>query len=170
MYKEIAFDPQCLDEYHYYGVLKGAFGEEKGRYVIAAFNEWLREAFTAVKNFNIQDIKKQSVKNYLNKLRRNKGANVMVLPFDRREVVDPKNVETWYEWLAFQKNYMDFDATVSERDIDGSIKYEDIIEECEGWSVAPSVRVNRNPKDIVEAILPLVRFGNQVTLEWSSTL
>lgn len=25
MYKEIAFDPQCLDEYHYYGVLKGAF-------------------------------------------------------------------------------------------------------------------------------------------------
>lgn len=164
MYKEIAFDPQCLKEYHYYGILKSAFGEERGRYIVAGFNEWLREAFSIVKSSDIQDVKKKSVKRHLNKLQRSKGADVIVLPFDRRSVVDPSDVNDWYEWFVAQKEYMDFDATVSERDIVGAINYEEIIEDCEGWSVPPTIRVDRNSEAIIGALIPLFRLGSKITI------
>jgi len=49
MYQEVAFDPKCLSEYHYYGLLKSEFGFEKGRYISAPIKEWVREAYKAVK-------------------------------------------------------------------------------------------------------------------------
>ncbi len=42
MYKEIALDPHCMSEFHYYGLLKSEFGFESGRYVIAPTKEWVR--------------------------------------------------------------------------------------------------------------------------------
>jgi len=155
MYKEIAFDPQCLKEYHYYGILKSAFGDEKGRFIVAAINEWLAEAFAIVKKSEIPDIKK---------LRKSKGANVLILPSYRQFVVDPTSVKNWYEWFVSQKEYMDFDATISERDIVGAVNYEEIIGDCEGWSVPPTIRVDRNPLAIVEALIPLVRLGTRITI------
>lgn len=164
MYKEIAFDPQCLKEYHYYGILKSAFGAEKGRFIVAALNEWVAEAFAIVKNSEIQDVKKKSVKNYLNSLRKNKGADLLVLPFYRKSVADATTVADWYGWFVNQREYMDFDAIVSERDIVGAVNYEEIIGDCEGWNVPPTVRVDRSPAAIVAVLIPILRFGTCVTI------
>lgn len=73
MYKEIAFDPECMAEYEYYGLLKQNFGFEKGRYVIASKKEWAKEAFQAVKASEISPVKKKSVTNYLNNLQKEKN-------------------------------------------------------------------------------------------------
>lgn len=164
MYKEIAFDPHCLGEYHYYGILKGAFGEERGRFIVASVNQWLAEAFAIVKESDIQDIKKQSIKNHLNILRKSKGGNTLVLPAYRKSVLDPASVKNWYEWFEKQREYTDFDATISDRDIGGALSYEEIIGDCEGWDVPPTIRIDRTPEDIAGALLPLLRLGNQITI------
>ena len=49
MYQEVALDPRCLGEYHYYGLLRNGFGFEAGRYVIAPVRDWAKEAFQAAK-------------------------------------------------------------------------------------------------------------------------
>lgn len=164
MYKEVAFDPECLSEYHYYGILRREFGAEKGRFIVAAVNEWAQEAFSVVKNSEIQDVKKKSIKTYLNTLRKNKGGNILVLPSYRESLVDPASVKNWYEWLVAQKQHMEFDATVSERNISGAVNYEAIIDDCEEWSVPPSIRVDRTERAIVEALMPLVRLGTRITI------
>lgn len=164
MYKEIAFDPYCLSEYHYYGVLKSAFGEERGRFIVASVNQWLAEAFSIVKESDIQDVKKKSIKTYLNTLRKSKGGNTLVLPAYRNSVLDPASVENWYEWFEKQREFTDFDATVSNRDIEGALNYEEIIADCERWSVPPTIRIDRTPEDIAVALLPLLRLGNQITI------
>lgn len=164
MYKEIAFDPHCLGQYHYYGILKGAFGEERGRFIVASVNQWVAEAFAIVKESEIQDIKKQSIKNYLNLLKRRKGGNTLVLPTYRKSVVDPASVEDWHEWFEKQREFTEFDATVSDRNIEGALNYEAIIEDCERWSVPPTIRIDRTPEDIAAALLPLLRLGNQITI------
>jgi hypothetical protein len=164
MYKEIAFDPHCLKEYHYYGILKGAFGEERGRYIVAVVNQWLEEAFAVVKDSEIQDVKKKSMKNYLNNLRKKKGGNTILLPAYRKSVIDPESVKTWHEWFDEQRKFTDFDATVSDRNIGGALSYEDIIGECDGWSVPPTIRIDRTAEAIAEALVPLLRFGSQVIL------
>jgi hypothetical protein len=86
------------------------------------------------------------------------------MPSYRASVVDPAAVQDWYEWFVNQKAYMEFDATVSDRDIAGAISYEEIIDDCEGWSVPPTVRVDRNPAAIVETLIPLVRLGARITI------
>lgn len=164
MYKEVAFDPECLSEYHYYGLLRREFGAEKGRFIVAAVNEWLQEAFTVVKNSEIQDVKKKSIKNYLNTLRKKKGGDILVFPSYRKSVVDPASVEDWYAWFVNQKDYMDFDATVSERNIGAAINYEAIIGDCDEWRVPPTIRVDRAEVAIVNALMPLVRLGSRVTI------
>lgn len=108
--------------------------------------------------------KKKSVKNYLNSLRKNKGADLLVLPFYRKSVADPTTVADWYGWFVNQREYMDFDAIVSERNIVGAVNYEEIIGDCEGWSVPPTVRVDRNPEAIVAALIPILRFGTCITI------
>ncbi|MBE8232535.1 MAG: hypothetical protein HAW67_02280, partial [Endozoicomonadaceae bacterium] len=66
MYQEVAFDPECFSEYHYYGLLKSEFGFEKGRYIVAPIRSWVREAVKAVKDSQqIKPIRKQTIKNFV---------------------------------------------------------------------------------------------------------
>lgn len=164
MYKEVAFDPQCLEEYHYYGLLKSGFGEEKGRYVIAALNAWVCEAVHYVKNSELKDIKKHSIKNFLNRLKREKGGGIVLLPADRRASLDPKTVSNWEQWYEWQRAYRDFSVTVSERELKGALTYEDIIGDCVSWNISPTVRIERNPDQIIGMLIPIIRLSSSILL------
>lgn len=158
MYKEVAFDPQCLSEYYYYGLLKSSFGFEKGRYVIAPVREWAREAFLAVKNAqNIQPVKKKSIINFLNKLQKEKQKNIILLP-KHRENIGGAN---WLEWLLKQDAHLPFDSIISER-IDNAIDYDKVIDGDENWHIPSTTRIKKTSTDISMMISPLLRFGGHL--------
>lgn len=160
MYQEVAVDPKCLSEYHYYGLLKERFGFEAGRYVIAPVREWAREAFIAAKNSKeLQPVKKKSIINFLNKLQKSKDQDRFALPIHRSEI----NVENWTDWCTKQTEYLPFNSILSEQ-FEGAIGYVDIIERHASWHLPPTVTINRTSQEISACIAPIVRYGGNLTI------
>jgi len=164
MYKEVALDPQCMSEYHYYGLLKGSFGFEKGRYVVAPLLSWLEEAFQSVKNSDIQPVKQKSIKAFLNKLRKNKTCSLIILPEDRAETTEQNKTENWLAWLQYQREHRAFNSIVSERVVEGSINYDQVIDENESWRVPPSIRIAKTEDEIAKVVIPLLEIGDELII------
>jgi len=163
MFKEVALDPQCMSEYHYYGLLKSNFGEDKGRFVVASVKSWVKEAVQAVKNSTIDPVKKQSIKSFLNRLQKNKNTSLFVYPMDRSKFQN-KDDSDWLSWFKNQQVYRCFIPVISERKIDGAINYEDIINGDAKWSIPPTIRIDKTLDDIESVLLPLLRLGENLVI------
>ncbi len=137
MYKEIALDPHCLSEFHYYALLKSAFGFESGRYVVAPTKEWVREAYQCVKASSISPTKQKSITNFLNKLQREKSRPLVLLPADRAIWTSEHGYENWATWVKSQHALRQFNAVVSEKEQEVHINYEQIIDGDNAWVVPP---------------------------------
>ncbi|MCU7997418.1 MULTISPECIES: hypothetical protein [unclassified Shewanella] len=158
MYQEVAFDPRCMAEYHYYGLLKHSFGFEAGRYVIAPVRDWAREAFQAAKaSENLLPVRKKSITNFLNNLQRSKDQPYFILPLDRSSIL----ADDWSVWCTRQTEILPFNSIVSEL-FAGAIKYDDLIDGHDSWLMPPSRLVNKVAKDISASLSTLIRFGGNV--------
>lgn len=160
MYKEIALDPQCMSEYHYYGLLKTCFGYEKGRYVIAPTFEWTKLAYESVKNSSMSPIKRKSVSNFLNKLRTTKSNDYILLP-KGREIIDYNLFSNWSEWVLKQRDIKDL-CIVSEREIANAINYDQIIDSHPLWKVSPTLLIQKTVPQIACAISGVIVFSNEL--------
>ncbi|MEZ9368457.1 hypothetical protein AB4140_06465 [Shewanella sp. 10N.286.51.B2] len=160
MYQEVAFDPRCLSEFHYYGLLKERFGFESGRYVIAPVREWAKEAFKAAKaSENLKPIRKKSITNFLNNLQRNKNQGYVILPTDRVHI----NAENWSDWCSKQVTHLAFNSVISETFAD-AIKYDDLIEGHAKWDLPPTIQINKTAAEISSQIGTLLRFGGDLLI------
>lgn len=160
MYKEVAFDPQCMAEYHYYGLLKERFGFEAGRYVIAPTKEWAKEAFQSVLNSeSLQDVKKKSVKTFLNKLSAPRNNSCVILPLSRKGLV----FDNWRDWYEKQNQDKPFDLVISEKVV-GALNYDSLIEGHDDWDIPPTLCVGRNASEIGKILEPLLKLSNKVHL------
>lgn len=158
MYQEVALDPRCLSEFHYYGLLKERFGFESGRYVIAPVREWARDAFRAAKaSDNLKPVRKKSITNFLNNLQRNKDQGFVLLPTDRT-LIDADN---WPDWCTQQVAFMPFNSVVSEL-LEGAIKYDDLIEGDVNWALSPTILINKTVAEISASMATLLRFGGEL--------
>ena len=163
MYKEVAFDPQCLCEFHYYALLKSQFGFEHGRYVVAPLKPWVQEAVKSIKGSSLSPVKQKSIKTYLNRLQRTKQDNpCILLPKDRASVT--KAVQDWLGWVESQQRHRQFNSVVSERPVNCAIDYEQILLPAEQWNVPPSLLVDKTKQDIVKAVSPLIHLSSGLTI------
>jgi len=161
MYMEVAFDPACMVGMEYYGLVTQHFGFEKGRYIVADVRTWAREAMKHVIDSDLQPIKKQSIKNYLNKLGRSKYPEEFILTEDRKGI----NTEEWNQWWEEQRKIREFSITISESADDCSINIDQINNGCIEWNVSPSISVKRyKVQDIVNALLPLAVISKEITI------
>jgi len=160
MYKEVAFDPACMAYMEYYGLAKQHFGFDKGRYISADIKAWGREAMRHVKDSDLQPIKQQSIKNYLNKLGRAKYHEDFILAEDRTGL----NIEDWNSWWQEQRKIREFTITISESSNDGCINVDQINSGCDEWETPPSISVNRTAVDIVNVLHPLTLISNEITI------
>lgn len=160
MYKEIAFDPKCLADIDYYRLIKREFGFDKGRYIAADRKKWVAEAMQWVKASSLQEVKKKSVKNFLNSISRNKNNGITILPIDRRSFLE----SDWSVWHAQQHAQRRFEVTISLKPIPERLTVDDIDELPAQWVVPASLRIKRTSTDIVSAIGSLLRISQQLTI------
>jgi hypothetical protein len=158
MYKEIALDPKCLQNYEYYALIKRETGFEKGRYLIADAKAWAAEAFPYVKESKIPTIKKTSIKNFLNKLRKNKSCEYIVYPGDREILKEPD----WKKWWMGQNSIREFSATVCDQKLGDSITYQNIVDGSSSWELSPSKLVRRDSVDIINILEPLLLMSKEL--------
>lgn len=73
MYKEVAVDPACMADSACFFALREQFGFEKGRYLVADRQHWLKDAMVAVKaaqsSNELKPVMAQTIKSWLNKAR-----------------------------------------------------------------------------------------------------
>jgi len=160
MYKEVALDPACMADMEYYGLVRQHFGFEKGRYIAADVKAWAREAMSHVKASDLQPIKQQSIKNYLNKLVRSKDNDEFILAADRKGI----NIEDWNLWWQEQRKIREFSITISESANDGCINVDRINVGCSEWEIPPSISVSRTAHDIASVLLPLALISEEITI------
>ncbi|MBB1350971.1 MULTISPECIES: hypothetical protein [unclassified Pseudoalteromonas] len=160
MYQEVAFDPRCLAEFHYYSLLKTEFGYEKGRYIIAPLKKWAQEAHKAAKESEqLKPVRKKSITNYLNKLQKEKVNPFIILPKYRRDV----NGSSWFNWCQNQIVLAPFNYVISES-FASSISHEDILEQDVRWLKSPTITVNKSSAEIISMIEPLIKLGGVITI------
>ena len=164
MYKEVALDPECLAEFHYYGLLKTDFGFEQGRYLVAPIKLWVKEAVNAVKHSDMPPIRQKSVKAYLNKLQRHNQESHIVLPHDRADIDREHSYRDWREWVVQQNQYRSFNAVIAEKGILESMNYDDILEGDERWDVSPTLWIDKTPDQIISAITPLLFLSEELVI------
>lgn len=160
MYKEVAFDPACMADIAYYNLIKQHFGFDNGRYISADVKAWAREAMGHVKESDLKPVRKQSVKNYLNKISRSKAIDEFLLTRDRQSIHE----SCWHDWVEEQQKVRQFSCIVSDADGDDQINIDMINDGCTQWKVAPSVSIPRNPNSIIEALYPLLVLSEKITL------
>lgn len=161
MYKEVAFDPSCMADIEYYNLVKQHFGFEKGRYISAEIKSWAREAMAVVKESDLKPVRKQSVKNYLNKLGRSKSSEEFLLTRDRQVVTAGR----WQDWADEQRRIRRFTCTISDGVGEDVINIDRINDGCVEWDVPASISVERgNPSDIIAALAPLFVLSNCITI------
>lgn len=161
MYKEVAYDPNTLSEMEYYRLIKQNFGFDKGRYIVASFSDWAKEAMAAVKKSNLRDVERKSITNYLNNLRRKKDPlGHFILPADRAVIP----YDNWQEWTASQNCLRHFDLTVSHDHTEQISSLDDLNDENLGWKVPTSIRCVGLLENITEVLAPLVGMSKHLTI------
>ena len=161
MYKEVSFDPSCMGSMEYYGLVKQHFGYDHGRYISANIKAWAREAMKCAIAADLPPVKKQSIKNFLNKASRSPvKKEYFVLPEDRKGVSE----DGWLDWHAEQEKVRPFSFVISESDHIDSITVDDINSGCDDWQVSRSVSVERNEKDLVAPLVSLMVISSSLTL------
>lgn len=164
MYKEVALDPRCLAEFHYYGLLKSEFGTEKGRFLVAPVKEWVREAVKSVKQSQLSPIKQKSITNFLNRLQRDKSSDYVYLPEDRRAQAQDQQAIFWLDWTRQQHSYRPFCSRISESGLAGYIDYSAILDNEMTWHVAPTRWLEKTPQSLATAIRPLLHLGRDLVI------
>ncbi|SDJ58325.1 hypothetical protein SAMN04488540_11025 [Ferrimonas sediminum] len=160
MYKEVAFDPECLSELHYCGVLRSEFGYEKGRYIVANSKQWATAAHKAVKNSeSLRTKEKHAVKHLLSKIKMSRNHPLFILPKYRTGVTS----ETWLTWLEEQSKISRFDVIISER-LDGALTFEQTVSGDSSWVIPPTIRVARSTDDIAAIISPLLKISSEIVI------
>lgn len=160
MYKEVSLDPQCLSEFHYYGLLKSSFGYEKGRYVVAPIKDWIKEAYQAAKTAQeLGPVKKKSITNYLNHLLKDKLQDKLILPRYRAHLT----ADNWIDWLELQRALRPFNSVISER-TGNAIGYEEIITGNQDWNIPLTIRVDKTAEKIVDSFSSLLRLGGNLVI------
>lgn len=159
MYKETSFDPRCFADFEYYTLLKNSFGHDQGRYIVAPVKDWAREAVKAVKESNIQDIKRKSVITFLNKLQRKQTEELVLLPKDRKAI----GYTDWPAWHPQVEQARPFCIKISEL-IDGCSTSVQLDAANTDWHVPPSMLVNKQAVEIFEKIKPICRLSKEIKI------
>ncbi|WP_421710677.1 hypothetical protein [Alcanivorax sp.] len=161
MYKEVSFDPSCMGSMEYYGLVKQHFGYDHGRYISVEVKAWAKEAMRYAQDADLPPVKKQSIKNFLNKAYRSPAKKeYFFLSEDRKGVSE----DSWFDWHAEQQRVRPFSFVISESDRIDSITVDDINSDCEEWQVSRSLSVDRNEKDIVAPLVSLMVISSSLTL------
>lgn len=160
MYKEIAFDPACMAQMEYYSLLKQHFGFNHGRYVSADIKAWAQEAMSHVKESQLQPVKQQSIKYYLNKIVRDKSPEEFHLAEDRKAI----QAAEWTKWWVQQEQIRKFPLTISESTQIPSIKLEQINEKHTGWVIPRSISITGNSDEIVNTLGPICYLSSRITI------
>lgn len=160
MYKEVAFDPSSLVSMEYYNLVKQHFGFEHGRYISADIKSWAREAMEHVKISPLQEIKKKSIQNYLNKLGRTKKADEFCLAKDRKSIQSDR----WSAWFRDQVAIRPFSFAISESKEIECVNVDAINGGNDQWIVDRSLSVNRSTIDLFKVLEPLIKMSDEITL------
>ena len=160
MYREVAIDPSCLADFTYYVLIKTEFGFEKGRYVSAVVKRWANEAYPHVKSSDLPPVKKKSVTNFLNKLRKSGDGNIFKLARFRSSI----DCDDWMQWWAKQNELSPFSVTLSDQALPSALSYIDVLSNAERWVVAPTELRDRKAEDIVGLIEPLLRVSSRLLI------
>ena len=160
MYKEVSLDPQCLSEFHYYGLLRSSFGYEKGRYAVAPLRDWIKEAYLAAKTAeDLKPVQKKSITNFLNSLLKDKLQDKFILPRYRSHLT----ADNWLDWLELQRALRPFNSVISER-AGNAVGYGEIIAGHQSWDIPPTIRVDKTAEKIVEVFSALLRLGGNLVI------
>lgn len=160
MYKEVALDPACMAEYHYYALIKREFGFDKGRYAAAEVKEWAKAAVKFVKDSDLQPVKKSSIKTFLNRVQRGKESSTFLLAGDRKAVAGID----WNTWWNAQQQVRGFSVSISDGGVEGAVSHDEILEGCEQWEIPASTSVERSAEDIIGVLDPLLLMSKEVIL------
>jgi len=163
MYKEVALDPSLITDIQYYNLIKQQFGFEKGRYISADLNKWRSEAMNYVKGSDLKTIEQQSIKNFLNKMMKEKKLLVhdkkILLTEDRKKI----NSSDWVDWFNQQQSIRKFSCCISNK-VKNGIDINDINDNCKQWYIPPSTSIERKSDKIIESLYPLLQLSSDVTL------
>lgn len=167
MYKEVAVDPACMADSACFFALREQFGFEKGRYLVADRQHWLKDAMVAVKaaqsSNELKPVMAQTIKSWLNKARGKvelKDRQIL-LPLNR--VVHPE-VPVWNAWWLRQQSIRKFDVSIAPAP-NPPLAYDFTqLSSVQDWNVSPSCSVDRSAADIVAALEPLLRISREVWL------
>ena len=161
MYKEVAIDPACLEDFSYYHLIQMEIGFEKGRYISAAIKQWAREAYPFVKRSDMSTVKKKSVTNFLNKLVKSKSHELFCIAKSRRGI---QQLGAWEDWWIKQSALLAYPVTLSNRGLPDTINYMSIVNGNDSWKIKPTVQVERDAIKIIDIIEPLLRLGKRLQI------
>jgi hypothetical protein len=167
MYKEVAVDPACLADDACFFALREQFGFEKGRYLIADSQCWLRDAMKAVKDAqernDLKPVRAKTIKEWLNKSRKQTAANErqILLANDR---VQSSPFPTWNHWLLGQQAIRTFDVCVGPTANPPLLYDFTQLSGLAEWAVSPGYSVDRNAAAIVSVLEPLLRISKDILL------
>ncbi|MFA3791312.1 hypothetical protein AB6T38_09355 [Aliiglaciecola sp. SL4] len=162
MYKEVTLDPDCFNDFSYYILLQNSFGPEKGRFLSVSKRNWIQETFQIVKNSQLGEVKKKSIKHFLNKLQKDKTQNVILLN-DSRQLVGKEQVQKWLDWHKVQHAFAPFDLIISER-LEQHFWSNGTFNDNENWVVPPSKLVRRDANEYLKQLVPILNFSKSIFL------
>lgn len=164
MFKEITLDPRCMTQFEYYVQIyqQKAFGYNRGRYLTFSMPEWVDEAIDYVKQSELRTMEKKRVKNFLNKIRKEKGFDGFIYPSFRQN----RNTEglDWYSWMTAQDRYCGFSAIIFSEETKKAKEGDSLLEAPSNWDVPPSARVSKNEKVIIDELDALLRISKEILI------
>ena len=160
MYKEVAINPECMAHEEYYFLIKRETGYEKGRYLVADIKAWADEAYPYVESSKMRTMKKKSVKNFLNKLKKSRKNEHFAMPGDRKG----EHAVCWFDWWEHQCELRRFDATLCEDRRKGTICIDDVIESHVDWEIPPSTVLRRDSVEIVDLVESLLNISSKLLI------
>lgn len=167
MYKEIAVEPACIADAECFFALRDKFGFEKGRYLIADSAAWLKAAMAAVKvaqdNDELKPVRAKTIKEWLNRLRKQKKGNERQLLLTNDRLLDGVN-DNWNEWWAEQKAIRAFDVSIMAQSNSPHAYDFSELEDLADWQVSPSYFVGRTADEIISFLKPLLQISKDILL------
>ena len=148
-----------MADIEYYNLIQQHFGFDHGRYISADVKKWAREAMQIVKASDIEPIKRQSIKNYLNRIFYQKFHDEFHLAEDRKNIAE----ENWENWWNTQTLIRSFSTTIS-KSRNNALKIDDINKGHPDWVVPRSISVPKTPFDIVGALVPMLKISEELKL------
>jgi hypothetical protein len=160
MFKEVAFDPKCLNEFSYYTILTQNISFDTGRFISACPFLWAQEAMESVKHAKMQNVKRQSIKNFIIKVRQEKVGHFITAP-NRTSYSRP-----WLSWVKKENENKAFDTIITSEveKVTNSINDLGVSSNDASWNNPISRRIKRDENEIVDALKTMIQSSSRFTM------